>query len=244
VRRARRSGQPRWASRTGPCGRGNPGSCEWRHNGGSMGAKPMRLRYAGTCAGCGLGLPVGTKAWWDAEARSTTCCDCQAAEDGHSAHADHLEQGLQEPFPEAVTARPADQAGASARQEYERRHQRREQRLDQRWGQLAGVAKFVSDDPQSTKAWAKGSEGERRLAAHLVAAVGDRAVLLHDRKVPKTRRNIDHMVIAASGIWVIDAKHYTGMVEQRDVGGWFKIDRRLYVGGRDRTKIAEGLDGR
>lgn len=66
-------------------------------------------------------------------------------------------------------------------------------------GRLAGVVKFLSDDPQSITAWAKGSEGERRLARHLLAAVGDRAVLLHDRKVPGTRGNIDHIAIAAVG---------------------------------------------
>jgi hypothetical protein len=70
-------------------------------------------------------------------------------------------------------------------------------------GRLAGVVKFISNDPQST-AWAKGSEGERRLAAHLVRSVGDRAVLLHDHKVPGTRGNIDHLVVASSGVWVIE----------------------------------------
>lgn len=96
--------------------------------------------------------------------------------------------------------------------------------------------------PQSTIAWARGSEGEQRLAAHLLRTVGDRAVLLHDRKVPRTRGNIDHLAIAASGVWVIDAKHYKGMVERRDKGGWFKTDYRLYVGGRDRTTTVDGLD--
>lgn len=132
-------------------------------------------------------------------------------------------------------------AGGSAQREYEKRHQRREQRIEQKWGRLAGVVKFLSDDPQNITAWAKGSEGERRLAAHLQTAVGDRAVLLNDRKVPKTRGNIDHLVVAASGIWVIDAKNYKGMVERRDVGGWFKTDQRLYVGRRDQTKLARGL---
>src|ERR1700686_4970564 len=94
---------------------------------------------------------------------------------------------------------------------------------------------------QNITAWAKGSEGERRLAAHLQKAVGDRAILLNDRRVPKTKGNIDHLVIAASGIWVIDAKNYKGMVERRDVGGWFKTDQRLYVGRRDQTKLARGL---
>jgi hypothetical protein len=60
--------------------------------------------------------------------------------------------------------------------------------------------------------------------------------------VPKTRGNIDHLVIAASGVWVIDAKNYTGLVQQRDVGGLFKVDNRLYVGRRDCTKLVERMD--
>lgn len=101
--------------------------------------------------------------------------------------------------------------------------------------------KFLSDDPQSIKAWAKGSEGERILADHMSRALGDRAVLLHDRTVPGTRGNIDHIAVAASGVWVIDTKNYKGLVELRDVGGWFRTDQRLYVGGRDRSKIVQGL---
>jgi len=124
---------------------------------------------------------------------------------------------------------------------YEQKHRRREQQIDQRWGRLAGVVKFMADDPQSTKAWAKGSEGERRLAADLTKRVGDRAVLLHDRKIPGTRANIDHLAVAASGIWIIDAKNYKGKVEQRDVGGWLKTDRRLYVNGRDQSKLVAGF---
>jgi hypothetical protein len=132
-------------------------------------------------------------------------------------------------------------AGGSAQREYGRRHQRREERIEQKWGRLSGIVKLITDDPQSTRAWAKGSQGERRLARRLTNDLGDRAVLLHDRKVPGTRGNIDHLAVAASGIWVIDAKHYTGRVEQRDVGRWLKADLRLYVGGRDRTKAVDGL---
>lgn len=66
-------------------------------------------------------------------------------------------------------------------------------------------------------------------------------MFLHDRKVPRSRGNIDHIAIAASGVWVIDAKNYKGRVEQRDVGRWFTTDKRLYVGGRDRTKAIDGL---
>jgi hypothetical protein len=140
-----------------------------------------------------------------------------------------------------VVSRVAGTAGGSARQKFERLHQARADRIDRQWGRLSGVVKFLSDDPQSTQAWARGSEGERRLAIHLLRTVGDRAVLLHDRKVPRTRGNIDHLAVAASGVWVIDAKNYTGLVQRRDKGGFFKTDYHLYVGGRDRSKIVAGL---
>jgi hypothetical protein len=42
-------------------------------------------------------------------------------------------------------------------------------------------------------------------------------------------------------VWVIDAKNYTGLVQRRDKGGFFKTDYHLYVGGRDRSKIVAGL---
>ncbi len=211
------------------------------HNVLLMGAKIIRLRYAGTCRECGLALAASTRAWWDAEARSTTCLDCTKAESAETPRTEVVAAEETASLPEPPKPSFSGQAGASAQREYEKRHQRREAKIDQRWGRLAGVVKFLSDDPQSTRAWARGSDGERRLAASLTRRVGERAVLLHDCKVPKTRGNIDHIAIAASGVWVIDAKTYKGLVERRDKGGWFTTDYRLYVNGRDRTKLAEGL---
>jgi hypothetical protein len=132
-------------------------------------------------------------------------------------------------------------AGSSARHEYERRHTKRDAAIDAKWGRLAGVVKFLTDDPQSTVAWAQGANGEAKLANVLGTSLSDDAIALHDRKVPGTRGNIDHIVIAASGVWIIDAKAHIGKVERRDVGGWFSTDLRLYVAGRDRTKAVDGL---
>jgi len=132
-------------------------------------------------------------------------------------------------------------AGKSSLDEYKRRHDKREARIDAKFGRFAGVVKFLTDDPQSITAWAKGSVGERALATSLEKNLGEHAIILSDRRVPKTRGNIDHLVVAPSGVWVVDAKNYSGLVEHRDVGGWFKTDLRLYVGGRDRSKVLDGL---
>ena len=63
----------------------------------------------------------------------------------------------------------------------------------------------------------------------------------HDRRIPRTTANIDHIVIAPSGIWIVDAKRYRGAIKRIDKGGWFRTDLRLTVGGRDRTKLIDGL---
>ena len=199
------------------------------HHGQPPSARVIHLRYAGKCASCGRPLQVRDTAWWDAAAHSTTCLTCRPAAD--------VDRG--QPMPPAALA--VGEPGGSAQRRYEKLRQRREAKIDADWGPLAGVAKRLSTEPQSTAAWAKGADGERRLARHLAAALGNRAVLLHDRKVPGTRGNIDHIAVAASGVWVIDAKNYKGRVERRDVGGWFTRDERLYVGNRDRTKAVAGL---
>jgi hypothetical protein len=203
-----------------------------------MAAKLLRLRYPSKCARCEVALPAGSKAWWDADNRSGTCIGCHNGRPGGGDHGRPLEVAVAIDSPPRPSPAPVGVAGESVRQEYQRRHDRRAERIDQKWGRLAGVVKFISDDPQSTISWAKGSQGERRLAAHLLPALRERAVLLYDRKVPGTRGNIDHLAVASSGVWVIDTKNYAGMVEHRDIGCWLRSDLRIYVGGRDRTKVA------
>ena len=184
-------------------------------------------------------MAPGSPGWWNSENRTASCETCHAADSGRPPAVPPIAvPELSETLP---TTPPTSTAGASAKLIYERKHERRAAQIEQRWGRLSGVVKFLSDDPQSTKAWAKGSEGERKLADHLLRTVGDRAVMLHDRRIPGSRANIDHLIVAASGIWVVDAKSYKGKVEHRDVGGWFKTDDRLYVNGREQTKLVGGL---
>ena len=137
----------------------------------------------------------------------------------------------------------AGRPGGSAQAQFDRLHIEREKRLEASWGRyLAPIVKRLSDDPQSTRAWASGAWGEEWVGGNLERLLGAKALLLHDRRVPRTRGNIDHIAVASSGVWVIDAKNYDGRVELRDVGGWFRVDKRLYLGGWDRTKLIDGLD--
>ena len=61
--------------------------------------------------------------------------------------------------------------------------------------------------------------------------------------MPRSTANIDHIVIGPSGVFVVDAKKYEGEIAVRDVGGLFRTDERLYVNGRDKTKLVDGVLG-
>lgn len=209
----------------------------------------MALKRDDACSACAAPLVAGTRAQWDKVAKNVTCLPCveNTAAPPIAILAVPPPSSTVEPDPVGSVAElpPIDVGtpGASAQKEFERRHAKREQKIEEKWGtgRLGRMAKFLSDDPQTTTAWAKGAHGEERVAAILSKRLAEDAVLLHDRKVPKTRGNIDHIAVAPSGVWIIDAKKYTGKVEKRDVGGFFKTDLRLYVGGRDRSKSVEGL---
>jgi hypothetical protein len=204
-----------------------------------MTTKRLSLRRTDVCSVCGADLVARTNAWWDSEARAVTCEPCHASQG--TTMADAQPASIEIESSKSIPELQAGVAGHSALEEFERRHEAREARIDAKFGHLAGVVKFLTDDPQSITAWKKGSVGERKLASSLEQNLGDRAILLNDRQVPKTKGNIDHLMVAGSGVWVVDAKNYTGLVQQRDVGGFFKVDDHLYVGGRDRTKVIDGL---
>lgn len=42
--------------------------------------------------------------------------------------------------------------------------------------------------------------------ARLLARLPPRFIVLHDRHLPRSRGNLDHIVIGPSGVWVVDSK--------------------------------------
>lgn len=133
-------------------------------------------------------------------------------------------------------------AGSSARREYERRKAKDEERLRRKWGKLGGIAVALSDEKRSTKAWATGAVGEERLGARLDSLVSESIAVLHDRRIPGTKANIDHIAITTAGIWVIDAKRYKGRPELRIEGGILRPRvEKVLVGRSDCTKLVDGV---
>ena len=99
----------------------------------------------------------------------------------------------------------------------------------------------VSKEPVKSRVLAQGAEGERKIAARLEELAGPEVFFLHNRLCGPGRRDgdIDHIAIAPSGIYVVDAKHYPdASVEVRRAGGLLSPrEERLYIRGRDSTKL-------
>jgi hypothetical protein len=49
------------------------------------------------------------------------------------------------------------------------------------------------------------------------------------------------LLVAPAGVFVVDAKLYRGLIQVRDVGGLFKSDKRLFVGSRDCSHLAQNM---
>lgn len=128
--------------------------------------------------------------------------------------------------------------GGSAQREHARRRDGREQRTRKRFPRLGGVVLALSDKPQHERAWERGALGEELVAASLAERCHAGVVVLHDLRVPGTRANIDHVAVAPSGVWVVDAKRYTGKVEvHKPLLG----SASLRIAGRDKTGLVKGL---
>ena len=133
-------------------------------------------------------------------------------------------------------------AGRSARLEYERRRRRREEVAPSGlrrvaaglFGPSAAERRRLSEE----RAWNDGAQGEE-LVAQSLASRAPGVPILHDRRMPGSRANIDHIALAASGIYVIDTKRYKGRIE---VHAPLFGSPQLRIAGRDRTKLIDGLE--
>ena len=189
--------------------------------------KLMRLRFDGVCRVCGVALPAKTEAVYERSSKTVRC-------------ASHVESPADEPAVEEVIE--SGTPGASARREFERRKARREQRIRDKHPRLGGLIHALSEEPQSTTAWDKGALGEERLGKRLNELASDRLRVLHDRRIPGTRANIDHLAVTPTGVYVIDPKRYAGRPRLRVEGGLLRPRvEKLIVGTRDCTKLVDGV---
>jgi hypothetical protein len=197
--------------------------------------KRMRLRYAGACRICGTELPAKTEAIYERSSKTVRCLTHDEAHGGVFPGDGVGEAASHEAFDVGTP-------GASARREFERRKAKNEERVRTKHPRIGGLILALSDDPKSTTAWDTGAAGEERLGNRLNELASDEFRVLHDRRIPGSRANIDHLVVTPTGVYVIDAKKYKGRPTLKVEGGLLRPRvERLMVGSRDCTKVVDGV---
>jgi hypothetical protein len=173
-----------------------------------MASRILPLGRDDCCARCAIRLEAGTRAFWDAERKTVTCTPCLA--------------------------------GTSEQAELDRGRPRGERRARARTAQAQTSDGEETDDaPWHERSYLLGAQGEEAVAQTLEARTeGYPVVLLHDRRMPGGRGNIDHLAIAPTGVFVIDAKHWSGKVEVTPARPG---PRKLLINRSDQTRLVDGL---
>ncbi|MGD0197092.1 MAG: nuclease-related domain-containing protein [Solirubrobacteraceae bacterium] len=102
---------------------------------------------------------------------------------------------------------------------------------------LAGPSEPERRARRRERNWEAGADGEAQVAA-VLAEHCPAVPVLHDRRLPGSGANIDHIAVAPSGIYVVDSKRYHGKVEV--INPLFGKPR-LIIAGRNQTRLVEGL---
>ena len=105
---------------------------------------------------------------------------------------------------------------------------------------IGGLLLALRRAPQHESAFHSGQVGEESVARSLERRTAKgRAIVMHDRRMPHGRGNIDHLAVAPTGVYVIDAKSIGGKVRvTKPVFG----DAKLMINGRNRSRLVDGLD--
>lgn len=179
----------------------------------------IKVRYPGSCSACMRPLPRGADAFYIRAAKAMVCVECTRLE---------VALGLELNAP-----------GAGATKMAEAAHRRHAEQLLAAYPMLGERLLENAKPTAEERAWARGADGERVVGKALDDFVREgRIEVLHDRLIPGTHSNIDHIVIGPRRLTVIDAKHYRGKaIRTRKVGE----DRVLYVDGEDASHLVDGV---
>ena len=203
--------------------------------------RSISLKFQSKCFECQKELQVGHVVLWNPGKHQIKCLE-------------HLEQAetnrnlefSKENNPELIEERESKSLGVpggSAKAMAERLSKKREERIQKRFPRLGNFMLAVTDEPQSTRAWESGAQGEIGIGKELeklAAKYGFKVI--HDRLIPNSRANIDHIAVTRSGVFVIDAKNYVGTIRVVDNSGIFSDpDPKLYVGRRNCTNLVVGM---
>jgi hypothetical protein len=179
--------------------------------------KIIKARFSSKCFLCNVVINKGGEIRYYSVSKSVTCLECLATNS-------------------------YGEAGKSAKDKALKIESKRKESVES----IPIIGKFIYpflDPSKEAQKWSKGADGEERVGSLLdELAVENNFIAIHDRKIPDSKANIDHMLVTPKGVFIIDAKNYKGLVELRKSGSFFMPGKlSLFVNGKNRDNLVEGV---
>ena len=97
--------------------------------------------------------------------------------------------------------------------------------------------------PTPGRKWVQRADGERRARGRLELIElieGEGVIVLNDRRIPGHKASIKQIAVSSAGVFVIEAKHYKGLVHTKRPGSIGNLGpNELHVGRRNCTPSVE-----
>lgn len=184
-----------------------------------MGWQLKSIFWGGICTKCGERIGPNENGWHSFELHRVRCLQCgppasEPLEEKSGDQFSDLTESAPPVVSEVIQGKPPNPIG--------------------------GSAALRESQKQRNSSWLKGATGEYLMDKALHQHLDKDAIVLTDRQLPATSSNIDHVVVAPSGVWVIDSKNWEGKIEYKFESS--KSSRmRLLVGGEDRTYKVDAI---
>jgi hypothetical protein len=108
--------------------------------------------------------------------------------------------------------------------------------IDPRTSSAIGNPPKRADGPPPARGWVQRSDRDRRARTWLEIVESEGVVMLNDRRIPGSKASIKLIAVAPAGVFVIDTKHYKGLVHTKRPGPMSDLGPdELHVGRRNCT---------
>jgi len=113
---------------------------------------------------------------------------------------------------------------------------------------LPPAGNFASSGRQGSstpgRSWVRRAEHDRRARSRLDWIDGEGVIVLNDRRLPRSKQPISLIAVSAAGVFVVETKHYKGLVHTRRSGPIVDLGPdELHVGRRDCTPQVNRVAG-
>ena len=116
--------------------------------------------------------------------------------------------------------------------------------MEKNFPELIAKAQRELDSTNEPSSWRKGAEGEEIVGRILEdLSQGRGFITIHDRQIPGSVANIDHIVVTRVKVFVVDAKNYADKIDfGKLLALYFGGKAILKINGRNRNDLREGIE--